>query len=88
MHGPLFMCILQAMQHEDEFFTVWCDATRLAVFGPLQKVCAVLRVLAYRLPTDVVDKGRLRLGTVSSVSTVQLSPALANVTSVSLTTTM
>jgi hypothetical protein len=49
MHGPLFMCILQAMQHEDEFFTVWCDATRLAVFGPLQKVCAVLRVLAYRV---------------------------------------
>lgn len=39
-----------------DFFTVRCDATGLAGLGPLQKVSAALRVLAYGLPTDAVDE--------------------------------
>jgi hypothetical protein len=53
MHRPLFLRILRVVQQEDDYFT---DATGLAGLGPLQKVCAALRILAYGLPTDVVDE--------------------------------
>ena len=56
MHRPLFLRILRAVQREDEYFTIRCDATGLAGLGPLQKVCAALRILAYGLPTDAVDE--------------------------------
>jgi hypothetical protein len=56
MHRPLFLCILRAVQREDDYFTVRCDATGLAGLGPLQKVCAALRILAYGLPSDAVDE--------------------------------
>jgi hypothetical protein len=38
------------------FFTIRCDATGLAGLGPLQKVCAALRILAYGLPIDAVNE--------------------------------
>ena len=56
MHRPLFLRILRAVQREDEYFTIRCDATGLAGLGPLQKVCAALCILAYGLPTDAVDE--------------------------------
>ncbi|XP_035822091.1 uncharacterized protein [Zea mays] len=56
MHRPLFLRILRAIQREDDYFTVRCDATGLAGLGPLQKVCAALRILAYGLPSDAVDE--------------------------------
>jgi hypothetical protein len=40
MHRPLFLRILRAVQQEDDYFTIRCDATGLAGLGPLQKVCA------------------------------------------------
>jgi hypothetical protein len=56
MHRPLFLRILRSVQREDDFFTIRCDATGLAGLGPLQKVCAALRILAYGLPTDAVNE--------------------------------
>ena len=56
MYRPLFLRIICAVQREDDYFTIRCDATGLAGLGPLQKVCAALRILAYGLPTDAVDE--------------------------------
>ena len=92
MHRPLFLRIIRAVQQEDDYFTIRCDATGLAGFGPLQKkyvmLCVSLR-MGYQpirsMSTYRLD--RLRLGTVLSVSVAQSSLPLANDTSVSLTTT-
>jgi hypothetical protein len=91
MHRPLFLRILRGVQREDDFFTIRCDATGLAGFGPLQKVCAALRILAYGLPTDAVDE-YIQIGqTTARDCLIRFSraiiSALANDTSVSLTTT-
>lgn len=54
MHRPLFLRILRVVQREDDYFTIRCDATGLAGLGPLQKVCADLRILAYIIPLQIV----------------------------------
>lgn len=56
MSRPLFLRILQGLQQQDSYFTQQVDATGLAGLGPLQKVCAAMRILAYGLPTDAIDE--------------------------------
>jgi hypothetical protein len=41
---------------EKTIFTIRFDATGLVGLAPLRKVCAALCILAYGLPTDVVDE--------------------------------
>jgi hypothetical protein len=56
MSRPLFLRILQGLQQQDSYFTQRVDATGMPGLGPLQKVCAAMRVLAYGLPSDAVDE--------------------------------
>ena len=56
MSRPLFLRILQGLQQHDTYFTQRVDATGMPGLGPLQKVCAAMRVLAYGLPSDAVDE--------------------------------
>ncbi|XP_035817118.1 protein ALP1-like [Zea mays] len=56
MSRPLFLRILQGLQQHDSYFTQRVDATGMPGLGPLQKVCAAMRVLAYGLPSDAVDE--------------------------------
>jgi hypothetical protein len=56
MSRPLFLRILQGLQQQDTYFTRRVDATGMPGLGPLQKVCAAMRVLAYGLPSDAVDE--------------------------------
>jgi hypothetical protein len=56
MSRPLFLRILQGLQQQDTYFTQRVDATGMPGLGPLQKVCAALRILAYGLPSDAVDE--------------------------------
>jgi hypothetical protein len=56
MSRSLFICIMEGLQQQDTYFTQWVDATGLAGLAPLQKVCVAMRILAYWLPTDVVDE--------------------------------
>jgi hypothetical protein len=55
MSRPLFLRILQRLHQQDSYFTQRVDATGMPGLGPLQKVCAAMRVLAYGLPSDAVD---------------------------------
>jgi hypothetical protein len=56
MSRSLFLRIMEGLQQQDSYFTQQVDATGLARLGPLQKVCAAMWILAYDLPTDVVDE--------------------------------
>ena len=56
MSRPLFIRIMEGLQQQDTYFTQRVDATGLPGLGPLQKVCAAMWILAYGLPTDVVDE--------------------------------
>jgi hypothetical protein len=56
MSRPLFLRILQGLQQHDIYFTQRVDATGMPGLGPLQKVCAAMRILAYGLPFDAVDE--------------------------------
>ncbi|XP_020395832.1 protein ALP1-like [Zea mays] len=56
MSRPLFLRILQGLQQHDIYFTQRVDATGMPGLGPLQKVCAAMRILAYGLPSDAVDE--------------------------------
>jgi hypothetical protein len=56
MSRPLFLRILQGLQQHDSYFTQQVDATGMPGLGPLQKVCAAMRVLAYGLHSDAVDE--------------------------------
>jgi hypothetical protein len=56
MSRPLFLRILQGLQQQDSYFTQRVDAAGMPGLGPLQKVCAAMRVLAYGLPSDAVDE--------------------------------
>jgi hypothetical protein len=56
MSRSLFLRIMEGLQHQDSYFTQRVDATGLAGLEPLQKVCAAMWILAYGLPTDVVDE--------------------------------
>jgi hypothetical protein len=56
MSRSLFIRIMEGVQQHDTYFTQRVDATGLAGLGPLQKVCAAMQILAYGLPTDVVDE--------------------------------
>jgi hypothetical protein len=56
MSRLLFIRIMEGVQQQDSYFTQRVDATGLPGLGPLQKVCAAMRILAYGLLTDVVDE--------------------------------
>jgi hypothetical protein len=56
MSRPLFLRIMQGLQQQDSYFTQRVDATGMPGLGPLQKVCAAMRILAYGLPSDAVDE--------------------------------
>jgi hypothetical protein len=56
MNRPLFLRIMEGLQQQDTYFTQRVDATGMPGLGPLQKVCAAMRVLAYGLPSDAVDE--------------------------------
>jgi hypothetical protein len=47
---------MQGLQQQDTYFTQRVDATGMPGLGPLQKVCAAMRILAYGLPSDAVDE--------------------------------
>ena len=56
MSRLLFIRIMEGLQQQYSYFTQRVDATGLAALSPLQKVCAAMQILAYGLPTDVVDE--------------------------------
>jgi hypothetical protein len=56
MSRSLFLRIMEGLQQQDSYFNQRVDVTGLVGLGPLQKVCAAMQILAYGLPTDVVDK--------------------------------
>jgi hypothetical protein len=55
MQRHVFLRILNGIQQVDDYFTQRVDATRLAGLGPLQKIYVVVCILAYGLPSKVVD---------------------------------
>jgi hypothetical protein len=56
MSRPLFLRIFEGLQQQNSYFTQWVDAICPARLGPLPKVYAAIRILAYGLPSDVVDE--------------------------------
>ena len=55
MQRHMSLRILNGIQQVDDYFTQHVDTTRLPRLGPSQKICVVVCILAYGLPSDVVD---------------------------------
>jgi hypothetical protein len=56
MHPNLFLRIVQAVENVNPYFHFRYDAVGRAGLMALQKCVGAIRILAYGLPTDVVDE--------------------------------
>jgi len=66
MHRHVFLRIVTALGHHDEYFQMRVDATSKMGLSPLQKCTAAIRMLAYGSPADIVDK-YVRIGECTTV---------------------
>jgi hypothetical protein len=56
MHRHVFLQFVTTLAHHDEYFQTRVDATGKMGLSLLQKYTAVIRMLAYEPPADIVDK--------------------------------
>jgi ABC-type tungstate transport system substrate-binding protein len=61
MHRHVLECLLDVVQQVDPYFVQHPNCANELGLSTLQKVVAVVRILAYGIPADVID-GYVRIG--------------------------
>ncbi|CAN1193224.1 hypothetical protein LINPERPRIM_LOCUS28085 [Linum perenne] len=78
MRRSLFLRIVEGVKNHDPYFQTTNDCTGRQSFMTLQKCTAVMRMIAYRTTTDIVDE-YLQIGTLNDINVLDRSPVFHEV---------
>ena len=70
MRRPVFLRIMKPVEEHDEYFVQKRNAAGVQGLSCLQKVVAAFRMLAYRVPADVLDE-YIRIGETTALEALR-----------------
>lgn len=70
MSCSLFLCVVNAVGHHDNYFQQRRDTSNRLGISSLQKITAVFRMLAYGVPADVAEE-YIKIGESTTIESIK-----------------